>query len=110
MNYLKPQLRATIINALSSYLLIVVADITCFATVEWGYQLLITCIESLIFVGVLITLQIIDYFQMKRLHMRSHEYYKVNARSIDMGTVRGNFEDSLTPGGSGTPQGEDSVA
>jgi len=62
MNYLKPLLRATILNSMTSYLLIAVADITCFATVDWAYQLLITCIESFIFIIVMIILQIIDYF------------------------------------------------
>eukprot|EP00347_Sterkiella_histriomuscorum_P020795 403336432 len=94
MNYLKPQLRATIINALSSYLLILVADITCFVTVEWGYQLLIVCIESLVFILIMLTLQIIDYFQMKNLYLRNKQYYKVNAKSLDMGSVRGAFQDN----------------
>ncbi|CDW73373.1 UNKNOWN [Stylonychia lemnae] len=99
MNHLKPLLRSTIINSLTSYLLIIVADITCFATMEWPYQLLITCIESFIFVIVMIILQIIDYFQMRNIYLKQGKYYKVNAKSIDMGNVSSNLDERLDGAG-----------
>ena len=100
MNYLKPLLRATVLNSLTSYILIFVADITCFATVDWAYQLLITCIESFIFVTIMIILQIIDYFQMRNIYLKQGKYFKVDARSIDMGNVSSNLDDRLDGNGS----------
>ena len=85
---MKPLLRGSLINLLSSYLFIVVADVTCFITVKWGYQLMIICIESIIFVAVMILLQIADFCLMKkRIRQQGNIYLKISAKSFDIGNV-----------------------
>ena len=54
--FYKPLIKFSIINLVTTLLPILIADILCFITVAWGYQLLITCIESFIIILILIVL------------------------------------------------------
>ena len=52
-----------------------VANIICFITVPWGYELMITCIESMVCIIVLTILTIVEL----RISMRTKDtpYFKI---------------------------------
>ena len=67
-HHTRPLLKATVLNGISCYVVLAVADVTCFITVQFGYQLSIICIESLVFMSIMVILQIVEYYQLKKRH------------------------------------------
>ena len=77
----------SILHLIFSVIPLVISDIIAFAFIEWGYQLLITCIESFMLSTALIILTIIELFRLKRLLVTEQEYMPINAKTFDQFAV-----------------------
>lgn len=59
--------------------------------VNWGYQLLVTCLEMEIIMGALLILQIIEYCQYR---FENKKLYKVGRKQVDIKVQSGYMSDS----------------
>jgi hypothetical protein len=63
LHFHRPMLRLAVVNMVLSYSLIVIADVFALRTiVQWGYQFIIFCVESLVFVVLMSVLEVVDYW------------------------------------------------
>ena len=61
--------------------------------ISWGYQLLIECIELLGIELLLLTLSIVEYFQMRKNLLKQKEYVKIDPRRVEDHRVMGGFDE-----------------
>jgi hypothetical protein len=62
-NFYKPLKMITYFSFIFVYIPIIVADVLIFASVEWGYQLLILAIESFLLALLIIILTVLEFRQ-----------------------------------------------
>jgi hypothetical protein len=71
----RPLRMITYFSFIFVYIPIIIADCIIFATVTWGYQLLILGIESFLLTIAIIVLTIIEFRHPEKLVLRSDEQY-----------------------------------
>jgi hypothetical protein len=89
----KPLIKIAAANILTTYLLVVIADVTALkTTVVWGYQFTIFCIESLMLTLGITILEIADYCYSKDGNILG--YFKVAAGKIGLENVYGAADEN----------------
>ena len=83
-NFFRPMRLVTLFSFIFVYIPINVGAAIGLALVPWGYQLLITCIEVLIFSLAILILTCIEFRDAKTLISGPNSYLRVDAKMFDM--------------------------
>jgi hypothetical protein len=87
----RPLLSVTLFNILFSMIPIMLSDIVAFLYIDWGYQLLVCCIETFTLSCILIILTILEFRKIKQILLITDEdqYYRITPKLFDSSTVAG---------------------
>lgn len=80
--FFRPFQLASLSSLITVKLPLLVACILGCIYVDWGYQLLMTCMEMLIIEILIIALMIAEFFKLSKSVLETNKYYKINADKV----------------------------
>jgi len=94
-SFYKPFTFVTAFSVVFQMLPLVVGDVVGLFFVEWGYQLMITCIETFFISIIILVLTILEYLKLKKTLDKQASYYKVEPKLLE--NVMSGIDDTMMP-------------